>query len=551
MLEPRPESGPLSDPEPLQRPGNAGWGFIGAFFLLNLVVRLPLLRLNEAEYTDGVLQLLVFDIHSGLYPPLYGALAWLLRGMPGGIETGGRVVSVLAAAAAVVPIYITARRLSGTAAAWFACLLFTLAPLVLRWSLQVMSDSLFMALSAAALFFFWDSMMRTQRGPAAQSLAWAMLAAAAAALTRYQGALLLAIAAVPFIRYIVVFRSVPLRAVLFSIVWIALPEWIMTQGFVHAGQFTARTTGETASTLAAYANLFESFVLVSPYYFGYPIALFAVAGLFRSAPDRNGFSSFLWLWGIWALLLLILQSVFGSFQYRYMMPLLPGVVVLAGNGCAAMEQRKRGAFRVLFLISVIYLVLFGSAVLIMQRQSFGDQRAAAKLMASRAPRSAGLFANERYGTYTQLGCVKFSFWSGRRVQLLEEHLNRSHAQGIPAGSFVAISNAYGGEEHARALAMSLEQEYVLRPASEVFSATVYPLFDDVMVSPMFNQNPLAWVMRYTPQHFTTRVYVVERARSNQANSYGRSDTSDTSEKSYSSGKSTGPVTVQPATQVAR
>ena len=46
---------------------------------------------------------------------------------------------------------------------------------------------------------------------------------------------------------------------------------------------------------------------------------------------------------------------------------------------------------------------------------------------------------------------------------------------------------------------------------EMFRSRVIPIFDDVMSNPTFNQNPMMWIMRYTPQDFDTYLFKVEAA----------------------------------------
>src|SRR5262245_20795649 len=57
--------------------------------------------------------------------------------------------------------------------------------------------------------------------------------------------------------------------------------WYISRGQVHAGQFTERTAGNFWMTAAAYWNTLESFVLIAPYYLGYPVFAFALVGLAR------------------------------------------------------------------------------------------------------------------------------------------------------------------------------------------------------------------------------------------------------------------------------
>src|SRR5438045_3960305 len=106
------------------------------FILLNLGAKGVMGRINQAEYTDGILQLNIFSIKSGLYPPLYGGLAWLVSHTGVGLETAGRIVSIIAGSFAVIPIFLMTRRMFGMCAAKFAAILYTISPLPWRWSVR-------------------------------------------------------------------------------------------------------------------------------------------------------------------------------------------------------------------------------------------------------------------------------------------------------------------------------------------------------------------------------------------------------------------------------
>lgn len=508
----------------------ADYLYLGAFVLANLGLRLALLGLNEAEYTDGILQLTVFQNKAGLYPPLYGALAHAFGNVLSLVppddavsraEWGGRLISALASALALVPVYLLTVRLAPPCAARFAALFYTVCPLVLRWSIRVMTDALFLCTSAFAIWALLEAYDQHRSSRRADRwLALASVLGAASALTRYQGALFIVLLLIEIAIFVARWRTLPRRTLLASFLWILLPLWIVSHGFVHQAQFSQRTTGQWLTTLLAWLNLAESFTLIFPYYLGWPIFLFALLGFMRidwHSPSRR---HFLFLWALWGGMLLALQSVFGSFQYRYLMPVFPAAIAMAGAGASHLEFKclaanRRWAFSALLVVALAYLVLFSSAVLIFQRQAFGDQRSAARFLQTQVPRETKVIANERYGNFLALGCVKLSYWSHRPVESLLDYLPARPAspppKWIPPGSYVVLGNAYGGDEFVDFLAAFLTYYYHMRYAAS-FDATVYPLMDDIMVDPRFNQNPLGWVMRYTPQLFSTHVYIVDRPR---------------------------------------
>jgi hypothetical protein len=402
--------------------------------------------------------------------------------------------------------------LFGRDAARITALLFTLSPLVLRWSSHVMTDSLFLALSAGAMYFAVKCWMLSREEAAREkmdsALAWSTALAALATYTRYQGVLLLlplALAAVAVMRA----GCFPVRTLVAAILWFAPVEYILSRSGVHAGQFASRTAGAIVPTLAAYWNTLESFVLIAPYYFGYPVAALAIFGAMVAARGTSAVGPFAWMFAIWATSLLLLHAAFGSFQYRYMLPLLPGVLALAGHGAhqlylAAVARRAYPIYSACMLFSLAYLALFSTAVMVFQRQTFADQKQAALYLRQHSAAADALFANERYGDFTQLGCVKLSFWSGRKVELMYDP-ESGRLRDLPVGSWVALGNEYGGNRAVEALAHELQAKYQLEPVQPAFTAQITPLMDDIMVDPLFNQNPTGWVLRYTPQLFNTHV----------------------------------------------
>ncbi len=502
----------------------ADWFYLAAFLVVNLLLRLFLININQAEYTDGILQLTVFENRAGLYPPLYGALAFWLEPFVGSRELAGRLISAIGGTLSLVPVYLFTITLARPCAARFSALFFTLCPLILRWSLRVMTDSLFLCLSSwAVLAMLMNYQERRSALKADRWLAAASIFAALSALTRYQGAFLAILLLIELFVFLYRWRKLPWTTILASVLWVALPIWIYEHGFVHQTQFAQRNAGQWIATLLAWVNLAESFVLIFPYYLGWPIFLFALVGFMRVDWRVGSRRHFLMLWGVWGAILLGLQSVFGSFQYRYLMPIFPAAIALAGAGASYLEDRwmRKGrpwVFSVALVLGLSYLVIFTAAVLIFQRQAFGDQRAAADFVRQRIPKQTPVLANERYGDFLSLGCVKLSYWSKRPVVPVYEYLPQRPDQPlpkvIPPGSYVILGNAYGGDEMVDYLAAILTYYYHMRYAAS-FDTTVFPLMDDIMVNPLFNQNPLGWVMRYSPQLFSTHIYVVDGVRTEE------------------------------------
>lgn len=521
------------------------WGIALLFVLVNLLTKGAFLGINRAEYTDGILQLQSLQMRAGIYPPLYEIFARSVAGLGFSLETAARMVSGIFASLTVVPVLVLGWRLGGTrTAAVFAGLFYTISPMPLRWSVRVMTDAQFLFFNTVTLVALTEAWVVGRRAvimnmpkssPAMArrslgALTVATLGVGAAGFTRYQGALLAPLLAVVFWRCMMAWRRVPwVASLILAILAAATAWWVTTNEQMHAGQFASRTAGTALSTAFAWFNTLESFVLISPYYFGYPLFAAAVAGLAMVRPRAELF--YLRpagvLWGAYGLMLLVLHSFFGSFQYRYMMPMVPLVCALAGVGFTGWEDklimrqrnqdllagtqdrrpctlRLRLLFRAALLVSVVYLSLFSLAIMVLQRETFGDQRDAAEFLRKHVAADTPVFSNERYGPYINLGSVKLSYWSGRPVQVLSDL-----AQPIPAGSILVLGTAYGGANAVGATLAALESQYHLRPLLPApFRSEIIPLMDDVMPEPLYNQNPLAWVLRYASQPFATQIYEV-------------------------------------------
>jgi hypothetical protein len=246
-----------------------------------------------------------------------------------------------------------------------------------------------------------------------------------------------------------------------------------------------------------------------------------------------------------ALAVLVAQSVFQSFLTRYLLPLLPLVLTCAGAGMARAERfftsgerapsARRGAGRWLLplvvSVTIIWPLGFGLASVILQREAFGDLYAAGRLIRREMPPSTKVYSNETYKK--NMNAIKIAFACGHQAELipdiqgiealdslppsqrrgiLEAWSEEADARGVPrmeSGSVVALHSAYGGPASMAFLEALLSRRYKLRAMPDgYFESRIVPLFPDIMQEPGTHQNPLAWTLRYQPQRFQTRLYLV-------------------------------------------
>ncbi len=428
---------------------------------VHALLRLALLNVNQGEYTDGILQLTQFERTDSFWPPLYTALVWLLR--LGGIEalTAGRLVSVAASVALLPALWWTARTWAGRRSALFAGILYTVSPVVMRWSIRVMTDMTFVCLfqwaCAAALLLWsrgenkcpsesekeihpsfgmkkWEDALRARPG---LTLIGLTVLSVLATLTRYQGLLLAPVVVGTLIALWLDRlpascgqRQRPWGAFVAQLAWLALPAWLLFQRFGHVQQVASRVPpGDFWTVATTYWGRFEMFLYLTPYILTLPVFVFFMAGLLgRPAESQvGGKASGLPLRGVFlycAVCVLVAQTAFLSFQERYLMPLLPFALVCAGAGMARCEQTltrwgRRGhtVFQTLVLVTVFWSFGFGLLSVALQRGAFADLYDAGRYLRSLTdlPPDTRIYTTEAYGSHPGMEGIHLSFVSGRKA----------------------------------------------------------------------------------------------------------------------------------------
>ncbi len=166
--------------------------------LVTLVPRLYLLRVYDIELSqdgfEAVKTLAILQAQGAsavprdlvdrfILHPSYMLLLYVLRWLtPASLDfyLAARLLSTVLACVAVVLLFQFTRRAFGEVAAWVGALLLAFAPTFLWESLAILSSTLFLALYVAVLFALCESRYRL-----------AALLALVAALTRYEGAVLI------------------------------------------------------------------------------------------------------------------------------------------------------------------------------------------------------------------------------------------------------------------------------------------------------------------------------------------------------------------------
>ena len=230
-----------------------------------------------------------------------------------------------------------------------------------------MTDTLAAAFFWAALERWEASCHATRCSVRDTRLAFATLLASAATLTRFQGVLL-----APLIGFSwgwmvwknrnqfslykknILFKFPDLfswRSLLTSIGFVFLLLWLRARGVAHGEQFQERLGSHLGDVLKILSINGEAFLLLTPYFLTYPVAVWAICGLLsREQNDdvefiEEGSDRILKKCNIYYIMLtlyigisiVLLQSAFSSFQERY---LLPWLGLLWGGRVLGWHRRK-------------------------------------------------------------------------------------------------------------------------------------------------------------------------------------------------------------------
>jgi len=502
---------------------------LSLLILAGIAGRIFLLNWYRGEYTDGIIQLQLFENENTYFPPLYPLLAGWTERLVGHPVLAGRLVSLLASTLALIPLYHLTRRLFSERAALWAGVFYLAAAVPNRWALRVMSDSLFTFFFMLALMAFVFSLRRPEgegiahlprkmsreltlalsRARLRRWLYVLIAAAGLATLTRYQGLALLPLVVVSLYRNRRGYTKWELLETALSLLpWLALLYWLRVRGFGHPEQFAGRVHATPWHTLLAYWDMAETFVLYLPYALTVPVFALAVAGFVSSGGSpllKATRWTLVYLFALW----LVVHAAFQSFQYRYFLPLVPLLMLFAGGGMAGLEgyfhrRRWRGALA-LGLCAVALSLAFSAAALFFQRNAFADFTEVGGWIAGGNFRGGKIFATEVYnpGNYN----LKLSFWAGQPVAFLES----LDSPALQPGDFLVLSNVYNAPLERFHAALSSRYEFDV--VSRTQNYRLIPLLPDIMVNPPgATSQPLCMAYRYYPQEYYSYVIRITGVR---------------------------------------
>lgn len=491
--------------------------------LASLILKMLLLQWNRGEYTDGIIQLQLWDSLIVFFPPGYSALVYLMSFAVPDLVLAGRAVSILASVATLIVFFMLARDLlDNVRQAEWATLLLALSPVFNRWSIRVMTDSLF-----CLGFVLCTYMLMLLLNGKSKRLCYLIGLVGLFSLVRYQ-----AFFFIPFIAYMLYKKrdlwkqTTALGTIKSTVIalspWLILIWWIFYRGFGHQEQFAERASNGFMQTLIGYWSMFETFVLYYPWAVTYSVFVCGVVGISAFCYGNSAQKRFVQFFGIAAIVFLIVQSAFLSFQYRYLLPLIPLWCLLAGSGiCRITEFIQHSSWRwMVYGIVVCNLILMTSAVLYFQRAAFADLVDSALFLQDNY-KDARVFSDETYGSHADN--IKMKYWSGREILPLDKHLND-----LLAGDLIVLHNAYTPLENLPSLPY-LSMEKLKKMLQEKFDIvqinqwsaanspekySIFPLLPDIMVHPSeipLTSNPECMAFRfYRQQYYSVLIRLNEK-----------------------------------------
>ncbi len=474
--------------------------------LMSLILKMLLLQWNQGEYTDGIIQLQLWESPIVFFPPGYSALVTAANFLIEDLVLAGRVVSILASVASLIVFYLLALHvLDNVRQAEWATLFLALSPVFNRWSIRVMTDSFF-----CLGFILCTYMLMLILNGKSKRVCYLIGLVGLFSLVRYQ-----AFFFTPFIAWVIYKKrelwaeTTPWGAIKSTIIsltpWIVLGCWIAYRGFGHQEQFAERAMHDVLSTMIGYWVMFETFILYYPWAVTYSLFICGVAGIACFWQGNCAQKRFVQFFLIAVVAFLIVQSAFRSFQYRYLLPLIPLWCVMAGYGVVQIAGFWNNPIwrSTIKGVVIVNLALMTIAVLYYQRGAFGDLVDSAKYLRETGKESRVL-SDERYGAHADN--VKMEFWSGREILPIFEHEPR-------AGDLIVLHNTYS--PNYAEIIDELRKEFDVVPIQSWSAATspgsymAIPLLPDIMVAPQnipLTSNPECMAFRFTPQYYYSVIF---------------------------------------------
>lgn len=474
--------------------------------VIGLLTRFPLLRLFNAESTDGILNLTYFTspyinpqnfyIFPG-YPFLIRLGVWL--GLDGVLW--GRVIASLAGLVFLYPLWKLSRKWVKPETAAMVCLMGLFSPLLWEWSLKAMGDTLFLM----AFLFGLERLGAVWLEPGKEK-PWveACFWGAVASLVRPEGFILF-----PWILYSNEKFSRTHRTLhrLWTLLFWAFPLYLLVPRVellsLAYREGLGLASGARALDFPSLNFIEHLYVYMTQPVFVFTPILFVVAvlGFYRMIRDREPHGRYTRqvLFPVY-LILLFSRLIPTTYQDRHMLPFLPLLLLAAGVELDAFFSDWPERFSPfqkmvwrngLLVLCLTYEAVFSSINVVAKSDSFGDIKRTSEFLRT-LPANVVIYSDE---------VPKTEYWSGRKVQWLDptQPFKPHPGEYLVLHSFYRPRIAYM-EENLRA-------RHDVRTL-HVDQSMVVPLLTDLMQDTTLQNRPGATAFRFQPQFFSSVVYQV-------------------------------------------
>ena len=460
--------------------------FLLIFILVSLGIRLFLINWYSAPYTDGVFLMTLFESYNenNNYPPLYSALLSTLDRTINDPITSGRLISILSGVGLIGLIFHFGNKLFREKTGLIAALIYGTTPLVFRWDLRVMTDSMFTLLFCLSLYFLLQTLNLKKRS---YFLLFNFFAALSA-LTRYQGLVFLPLVFYLFYHVLLQQKSSGKWLYLLAglICWLCVPAWMVYRGFSQIGQYQESMHSSLWENVASILSMMQMLLHAMFYAFGYLASALMIYGVVSYGKNPARLRGFLPICGYLFFAFWLAHSAFmRAFQTRYFLPLWPLAALFAAWGIVELSRCKPYLARAFLSIILVSNIFWSGMVLHFQRDSFGALRRSAEFIARHLP-EADIVTTEFY---------KLAFFAGRnqrgKPRNQPDKLSILAERNLRSGFYVYTDTLYQPDFFSLFQDFSFEVVYKDRE-------TVMPILPDVIQSTS-HMNNIEWLStRFKP-----------------------------------------------------
>lgn len=409
--------------------------WVWIIFFLNLAVRLCLLNWNAAEYTDGIRWMTGIDrVRGSPIPPIYPGSIVAFSFIFGDREVSAKLVSILFGSLTVFPLFALGRRVYGERSGLYAILLYTVSPMILRWSIRVMGEATYTFPTVLGLWLFVEYFHSKKL----RYVIFCPMACGLAPLAHVPGQVLLPVSVFLYfyfaIRRIVLslrrspvwkklLKTLSLIIVVFPLSFSTWIFWVIWERYITRSTVYNQSMETSLLSLSRrFWVWLQEYALIYPYILTYPLALFFLIGLVRSFLPINRKSTRKIWGGVFLFYFLIIFAGVVANKWwtpRYLYSLFPLSIVIAAFGIETFRWKIK-KIRVSVIILALCLLFstgFSIVALRYSRDSFGDVKRTALFLRDHLKKGR-VFSDEilKTGWWAKRPLIAYSKNNKRRLR---------------------------------------------------------------------------------------------------------------------------------------